>query len=224
MDVNEVFNIFKLALAKNNQQGYATRENFYQAINQGQRGYLDYLLGEYQKYQVQRPIAVVEFGMNARIRQSLAPLIYGTILNPNAGTGIAPFPNDYEYPDAMWGVYGYYNIKFIQQDRTDPYIHSSIDPIAQNPVYLIQHEGFHFFPETIGLTRLSYVRTPPSIVWGYTLDSNNREVYNPATSQQPIWSETDILQVIVRALEIMGVSLQIGAIVQYANEIKNVGQ
>ncbi len=224
MDVNEVFSVFKLALAKNSQQGYATRENFYSYINQAQRSYLEYLLGEYQKYQVQRPIAVVEFGMNARIRQSLAPLIYGAILNPNAGTGVADFPSDYEYPDAMWGVYGFYNIKFIQQDRLDPYLHSAIDPIVQNPVYLIQHEGFHFFPQDIGMTRLSYVRTPPSIVWGYTLDSNGREVYDPSTSQQPIWSESDILQIIVRALEMAGVSMQISAVVQYSNQIKSTGQ
>ena len=224
VDVNQVYTLWKLCLAKNNQQGYGTRENFQSSINQAQRSYLDYLLGEYQKYQVQRPIAVVEIGMNARIRQSLAPLIYGAILNPNSGTGIAPFPSDHEYPDAMWGVYGYYNIKFIQQDRLDSYIHSSIDPIAENPVYLIQHEGFHFFPQDIGMTRLSYVRTPPSIVWGFSYDQLNREVWNPATSQNPVWGETDMLQIIVRALQIMGVSMQVGAVVQYSQEIKNGGQ
>ena len=91
-------------------------------------------------------------------------------------------------------MYGFYNIKFIQQDRLDSYIHSSIEPIIQNPVYLIQHEGFHFFPENIGSARLSYVRRPPSIVFGYVLDSNGVPAYNPATSQDPVWSDTDILQ------------------------------
>jgi hypothetical protein len=221
VDVNTVFNIWKLALAKNQQEGYGTRENFFLTINQGQRDYLDYLMGEYQKYQVRRPIAIVQFGQNERIRQSLAPLIYGALLNVNPSTGIAPFPSDYEYVDNMWGQYGYYNIKFIQQNRLDPIIHSVIDPIAQNPVFLIQHEGFHFFPQTIGLTTLSYIRTPPSIVWGFTLDSNGREVYDPSTSQDPIWADTDIITVIVRALKIMGISLQVGAVNQYANDVLN---
>ncbi len=92
MDVNAVFILWKLILSKNSQQGYGTRENFQSSINTAQRQYLDYLLGEYQKYQVQRPIAVVEIGMNARIRQSLAPLIYGAILNPNTSTGYCAFP------------------------------------------------------------------------------------------------------------------------------------
>lgn len=219
-----MFQIFKLALAKNLQQGYATRDNFYLSINQGQRGYLDYLMGEYQKYQIHRPIAVVQFGQNQRIRQSVAPLIYGAILNINAGSGIADFPNDYEYVDNMWGIYGYYNIRFIQQDRLDSYIHSEIDPIQENPVYLIQHEGFHFFPQDMQSARLSYIRTPPSIVWGYTLDSNGREVYDPLTSQQPIWADTDCMQIIVRALQIMGTSLQLEVVNQYASEVKNIGQ
>lgn len=224
MNVDQVFQIWKGILAKNQQQGYGTRENFYLYINQAQRGYLDYLMGQYQEYQIKRPISVVQFNQNLRIRQSVAPLIYGAILNINPGTGIGDFPNDYEFVDNMWGVYGYYNIKFIQQDRLDSYIHSEIDPIQQNPVYLIQHEGFHFFPQDIGMSKLSYVRTPPSIVWGYTLDSNGREVYDPSTSQDPIWAETDIMAIIARALEYQGISIQVGAVVQFANEVKMKGQ
>ena len=227
MSVDQLYQLWLFALDKNLQQGYASPNDFYICINQAQRSYEDYLLGEYQRYQIQRPIAVVEFGQNERIRDSLAPLIYGTVLPINSTTGIAPFPSDYEYVDAMWGVYGFYNIRFIQQDRQDSYIHSQIDPIAENPVYLIQHEGFRFFPERPfgeNQARMSYVRNAPSIVWGYTEDSNGIPVYNPATSQQPVWSETDCLQVLARALMIAGVNLQFNAVVQYANDIKNNGQ
>lgn len=222
--MNECYRVMLYAVAKNNQQGYLSPDDFNLCINQGQRMYLDYLLGEYQKYQVRRPIAVVEFGQNERIRDSVVPLIYGTDLFPNTTTGIAPFPSDYEYPDNMWGLYGFYNIKFVQQDRLDSYIHSSIDPIVENPVYLLQHEGFHFFPENIGSARLSYVRKPPSIVWGWLPDGNGVPVYNPLTSQDPIWSDTDIMQVIMRALQLVGVNLQIGVVIQYTNEVKNGGQ
>jgi len=217
----------KLALSKNIQQGYLSPQDFYTSINQAQRSYLDYLLGEYQRYQIQRPIAVVEFGQNERIRDSVAPLIYSAILPINSLTGIAPRPSDYEYVDAMWSVYGYYNIRFIQQDRQDAFVHSEIDPVVTNPVYLIRHEGFHFFPDRPygeNQAKMSYVRNPPSIVWGYTEDSNGLPVWNPATSQDPVWSETDMLQIIVRALVIEGVSMQVGAVLQYSQEIKNAGQ
>lgn len=227
MTVNDVYDIMKDAVAKNIQQGYLPPAQFNSVINQGQRGYLDYLKGEYQQYQVQRPISVVEFGQNEMIRQSLAPLIYGAILPITPTTGISPFPSDHEYADNMWSIYGSYNIKFIQQDRQDSYIHSSIDPIATNPVYLIQHEGFHFFPDRPygeNQARMSYIRTPPSIVWAYVEDGNGLPVYDPFNSQQPVWAETDMLQIIVRALQLVGVSLQFPIVLQYSNEIKQRGQ
>lgn len=224
MNVNQVYQVMSFIVAKNLQQGYLSPSDFYTVINQAQRSYLDYLLGEYQKYQPTRPIAVVEFGQTERVRQSLAPLIYGTVLSPDSVTGVAGFPSDYEEVDNMWGVYGWYNIRFIQQPRLQSFYRSTIDPIAENPVYLIKHEGFQFFPENIGQTRLSYVRTPPSIVWGYILDSNGIPVYDPTTSQDPVWSETDIYQIIVRALAMLGVSMQFSAVSQYAQEIKHNGQ
>lgn len=224
MNANETYVIMLYATAKNKSNGYLSPDDFNIVINTAQRSYLDYLLGEYQKYQIRRPISVVEFGQNERIRDSLAPLIYGTVLFPFVYNGIAPFPNDYEYIDAMWSQYGLYNIRFAQQDRLDSYVHSTIDPVAANPVYLIQHEGFHFYPETIGAAKMSYVRKPPSIIWGEGRDSNNRPVWNPMTSQNPVWSDTDMYQIIVRALALVGVNLQLNVLIGYSNDIKNGGQ
>lgn len=221
-----MYQIYLYALDKNQQQGYASPSDFYTCINQAQRSYLDFLLGEYQKYQLRRPIAVVEFGQNERIADSVSPLIYKTIL-PISGTGVASRPSDYEYMDAMFSVYGNYNIRFAQEDRLASFVDSEIDPISSNPVYLIYHEGFKFYPDRPygeNQARLSYVRNPPSIVWGYTLDSNGIPVYNPATSQDPVWSETDAYQIIVRALALAGVNLQFGTVLQYSNDIKNNGQ
>lgn len=224
MTADEIYKIILFATAKNKQQGYVSPADFNSVLMPvAQRSYLDFLLGEYQKYRIGRPIAVVEIGQNERIRQSLSPLIYGAILPINSTTGIASFPSDYEYPDAMWGLYGFYNIRFIQQDRQDAFLHSAIDPIATNPVYLIKHEGFQFYPENMGGARMSYVRTPPSIVWAYQLDSNGRPIYDPFNSQQPVWGDTDMMNIIVRALQLIGVNLQLGVVIQYAQEIKNGG-
>ena len=227
MDVNRCYSIMKLAVAKNLEQGYLSPEDFFTSINTAQQQYLDYLLGRYQSYQLKRPISVVEFGQNERIRDSISPLIYNAILPINSTTGIASRPSDYEYTDAVWGVYGNYNIKFVQQDRLDSYIHSDIDPVASNPVYLIRQEGFQFYPDRPygeNQAKMSYVRTPPSIVWGYTTDSNGIPRYNPATSQDPVWSDTDMMEVIARALLLEGVSLQIGQVSQYADSLKQGGQ
>lgn len=222
MDANTPYRIIEYA-ANKNQQGDITPDEYNLIINQAQRGYLDYLLGEYQKYQIKRPISVVEFGQNQRIRQSISPLIYGAVLSPFVYNGVAPFPSDYEYNDAMWTLYGLYKIRFVQQDRLDDYYHSTIDPVVTNPIYLINHEGFQFYPENIGAAKMSYVRTPPTIKWAYT-NINGRPVYDPVNSIAPVWAETDMMQIIVRALQLVGINLQLGVVSQYANEIKNGGQ
>ena len=224
MNVNTVYEIWKLGLSKNLQQGYASPSDFYLCINQGQRSYMDYLKGEYQRFQIQRPIAVVQFGQNESIRTSLAPLVYGAILPIYNNTGISPFPNDFEEVDNMWTLYGMYDIRFVQQPRLANFKRSTIDPIADNPVYLIKHEGFQFYPEDLGWANLSYYRTPPSIVWGWVEDSNGTAVYDPTTSQDPVWSETDIYQILVRAWALAGVSMQYATVIQYANEVKERGQ
>ncbi len=224
MNSNEVYELMKYICGKNSQQGYLSADDFHSSINAAQREYLDYLIGEYQKYQVGRPIAVVETSNKEKVRNSLAPLIYNRILSPNTTTGIAPFPDDYEISDAMWTIYGYYNIRFISQPRLSSFYNSVIDPIVTNPVYLLQHEGFQFFPPDVGQARLSYVRNPPSIVWGFNYDSNGIPVWNPATSQNPVWGTTDMMNVIVRALRIIGVNLDSNSVSQFATEIKTIGQ
>ena len=225
MNVNQVYEIIKYAAGKNLQQGYVSPEDFNNKLMpMAQDGYLDYLLGEYQKFQIQRPIAPVQFGQSERIRQSIAPLIYNIQLFPNTTTGISPFPSDYEEVDNMWSLYGLYNIRFIQQPRANSFYRSSIDPIQLNPVYMLRQEGFQFLPLDIGGASMSYVRKPPPIHWGYTQVGDDEPVYDPLTSQDPIWSETDIMQIIVRALSLVGVNLQFNVLLGYAQEIKDKGQ
>lgn len=223
MDVNQVYLIIQFAVEKN-QNGYVSPDDFNNVLMPtAQRNYLDYLVGEYQKYQAGRPIAVVEIGQNQKLRESVAPLIYNILLTPNTTTGISAVPSDWEMTDAMWGVYNFSRIRFAQQDQLDSYYNSVIDPIATNPIYLIKHEGFQFYPENIGFAKLSYVRTPPSIIWDYT-EINGEPVYNPATSVNPVWSDIDMYNIIVRALMLVGVSLQLGTVMQYAQTIKEGGQ
>lgn len=223
MNSNQVYELMQYAVAKNIQQGYLSPQDFYTSINTAQQQYLDELLGEYQRYRENRPIPVVQFGNNERVRNSIAPLIYNITLSVFP-YGTAGYPSDYEYVDAMWGQYGNYNIRFAQQSQLDSFLHSDIDPIADNPIYLLQHEGFHFYPETIGVAKMAYVRTPPSIVWGYLTDSNGNAVWNPATSQNPVWGDTDMMNIISRALQLVGVSLQYNTLMQYSEQIKRGGQ
>jgi hypothetical protein len=225
--VDTVYLIWLEALAKNKQQGYASPDQFNLLINQGQRSYSSFLLGSLQTYTPGRPISKVELGQNSVVRQRLSPTIYGYNLNID-GTGFAPYPGDYLQTDAMWSIYGYRRIRYAPQERMYSIYGSKIDPISNNPIYDFIDTGFSFYPSNpFNLTqaRLSYVRNPPDMVWGYTDDPiTGLPVYSAARSTQPVWDDASILEIIVRALAIIGVSLQLGVVIQYAESIKDKGQ
>lgn len=225
MNVNDVYELIKY-IANKNQQGYISPSQFNLIINQAQTSYISWLLGSFQQYQAGRPIAKVELGQNSVVRQRLSPAIYNYILNLD-NNGQAPYPSDYIQTDAMWTIYGLKRIRYTEQDALYSVFNSVIDPVNNtNPIYLIENTGFQFYPTNLiyGQARMSYVRNPSAIVWGYTLDGNNRPVYNAATSVDPIWDDTSMLDIIVRALKMVGVNLQSGAVIQYANEVQNLGQ
>ena len=96
--------------------------------------------------------------------------------------------------------------------------------LFRSPVYLIENEGFRFFPNDLGQAKMSYVINPPDMVWGYTLDVNGVPVYDPATSVQPLWGDASIMEIIVRALRIIGVNLDYNAVSAYAVQVENQGQ
>ena len=222
MTVDEVYSLIDY-IANKNQQGYISPDDFHNIINQAQRSYAAFLLGRFQQYAPGRPIANVELGQNSIVRQRLAPIIYGYNLNINSD-GFSGYPSDYIQTDAMWSIYGYQRIRYADQHKFSSIYNSVIDPIRTNPIYVLEDTGFRFFPTTTANAKLHYVKDPPNIVWGYTLDSNGTPVYDSAGSVQPVWDDIAIFEIIARALQMVGINLQSNAIVQYANEIKTTGQ
>lgn len=221
MDVNEIYQLIQY-ISNKNQQGYITPSQFNTVINQAQKSYTSYLLGSFQQYTPGRPVARVQLGQNSVLRQRLAPIITqgSLVIDP---TGFSPYPGDYLQTDAMRTT-TFQRIRFVQQDSLYSYYNSAIDPVATNPIYLIEDAGFRFYPISLGSAEISYVSDPPDMIWGYTLDANNRPVYDALTSTQPVWDVASILDIISRALAMIGVNLQAGMISQYAQEIKVNGQ
>ena len=222
MTVNDMYEIEQYIVNKN-QNGYLSPDEFNLINRQAQYSYLNYLLGQFQQYQAQRPMPRVQYSENQRTRQSLTPLIYGYNLNVDVN-GRSPYPGDYQQTDAMWTLYGLQKIKYVEQNFVSSYFISTINPIATNPIYLIEDGGFKFYPLTLGNAKLNYVRTPPDIIWGYDLGINGLPIYNPSKSQDPVWYDTDIFEIIVRALKIVSVNLQAAQVSSLAQDIIKGGQ
>lgn len=223
MTIDEVYQLVLYSTAKNASQGYVSPDDFNLTINQAQQSYVAYLLGSFQQYMPGRSVARVEFGQNTIVRTRLAPIIYWYDLSVDPD-GFTYYPGDYLQTDAMFSIYGYNRIRAVQQDSLYSFYNSVIDPIATNPIYILEDLGFRFFPENIGQVKLSYVRNPPQLYWAYTLDPNGVPQYDAANSSPVVWDDASILEIIVRALAIIGVNLQLNVVEQYSMAIKNQGQ
>jgi hypothetical protein len=231
MNVNDMYRICQFAINKA-QNGYLTPAEFNLVINQAQISYQDYLLGEFQQYQYGRPQARVNYSQNENIRQRLTPLITEATLTINSTTGESPYPADYIQVDAVV-TNDFKRVRFVPQDSLYSYYNSEIDPVVTNPIYLIEPNKFQFYPKTLGSAILTYVKNAPDIVWAYTTVSG-RPVYAPTQTGagvtpttgtvQPVWDDVDLLEIITRALKLIGLNLQDGMVSQYANQITQTGQ
>lgn len=231
MNVNDMYQICQFAINKA-QNGYLTPSEFNLIINQAQVSYQDYLLGEFQQYQYGRPQARINYSQNENIRQRLTPLLATSALAVNSGTGAITYPADYVQADSLL-TSTLQRVRYTQQDSLYSYYNSTIDPVATNPIYMITSTGFQFYPITIGTVTLNYIKEAPSIVWAYTTVSG-RPVYaatqtgvgvTPTTGTvQPVWADVDLLEIIARALKLIGLNLQDGQLEQYANQVTQQGQ
>jgi hypothetical protein len=231
MNVNDMYRICQFAVNKA-QNGYLSPSDFNLVINQAQTSYQDYLLGEFQQYQYGRPQARINYSQNENIRQRLTPLLTESTLTINGTTGESPYPADYVQVDSIITT-DFKRVRFVQQDSLYSYYNSEIDPIATNPIYLIEPNKFQFYPKTLGSAILTYVKNAPDIVWAYTTVSG-RPVYAPTQTGvgvtpttgtvQPVWDDVDLLEIITRALKLIGLNLQDGVVVQYANQVTQTGQ
>lgn len=230
MTVDEAYKLI-LFIVKKSQQGYVKPTDFNTSINAAQKQYQSWLLGSFQQYTPGRPVARVELGNNRTVRQRLAPVIYGFTLHIDP-TGYSPYPGDYLQPDAMWSIYGasiysHKRIRYAQQNQLDSYYNSVIDKVEDNPIYLIEDDGFQFYPENQYEARLHYVKDAPEIRWGYTMTvpgPNGRPIFDSSTSINPVWDDAACMDIIGRCLRMIGVNLQDGIVSQYAQELKNTGQ
>jgi hypothetical protein len=227
MNVNDLYELFLFIINKS-LGGTLTQDEFNTIINRSQVSFLNYLLGQFVSYQYGKPLSRVQFGMNEIVRQRITPLIDTPIPLTIDATGLAPYPTDFEQVDAVY-TSTMDRVRFVPQHKLYSYLSSVIDPVATNPIFLIENDGFRFYPNTnfnsLGLTgvTLSYVHTPPAIVWNSTPDGQGRPQYDAGTSVDPVWYQVDWMELVSRGLAMVGVNLQANEISQYAQQIKTQG-
>ena len=117
-----------------------------------------------------------------------------------------------------------YPVRFVAEDRISSFIGNAIDaPTNTEPIYYEIGSMYRFYPSTLGTANLTYIRVPMTLKWSYY----GNLIWDPATSVPAggalEWGDTDIYEIIYRAVGIIGINLKDGDLMRAAQLVKNDG-
>ena len=117
----------------------------------------------------------------------------------------------------------YYSVKMTNEDELADKLNSQINPpTVTAPVGIMyQRRSIQLFPSnTIYTGFVHYMRRPVKPVYGYSVVGGRSIVYDPASSVQLEWKDTDINFILLKALSSIGINLSDQEVSQFA-EVKS---
>lgn len=199
-------------LINKNQAGGIGNEKFERLWNGEQNAYQNDLLGPFQARNNTKTGLNTGLIENETILQKLSPFIKPISISIVSGN--VSKPDDFAFRLAF-RINGkdVYKINYNQIATVNA---SVIDPpsIPNDRYYFVEYEGYYYvLPHTlpsvaITAADLDYVSSPPNIRWGFTYDSEGRQIYNAGTSVQPIWDNISCMEITKRVLKSAGVTFK----------------
>lgn len=112
----------------------------------------------------------------------------------------------------------YSSVKLYNEDELPDVLNSQTDPITiTNPAgEQIAPKTFRLYPEYAYNGNVSYFTRPVKPVFGYTVISGRIIVYNPNTSTQLQWRDSEIQTIIIKSLQCLGINLSAGDVQSWA--------
>ena len=216
---------FALKLIKKNQAGGLTSTEFQYHWNDAQATYQDDLLGRFQLRNNGKEGNNTGLIENDTILQKLSPFTKLLLLNVNAITGQASKPADFIYELGM--RVGNNEVVSVTKDQLPSVLGSVIDPpsTTDGKYYVTEYEGYYqFYPSASYVVNLDYICTPTDVVWGFTFDVDNRQVYDSATSVQPAWDSNSCREITKRMLTNLGVSFKDADFATFGKSVQVTGE
>lgn len=213
--VNDIYNYTKF-LTNKNQAGGISSTDLFNAWNGEQAMLHQDVVGRWQK-QSNTKTGIMSGLVEDEVTISmLAPFIIPATIPVAGAMGFKP--TDYIYGIAL-RINGA-KVFSVTHDTIYAVNDDVIDPpsIPDNRYYYTEYlTYFLFMPPGVTTFDLDYVAETNDISWGFTLDADNREVYNPATSVQPKWNKNTVIEITRRTMKSFGLHFD-------SREFENFGQ
>lgn len=152
-----------------------------------------------------------------KVDVDLRPLVYGPVSIPINTSGNFNYPDGFIWPDAFHRT-DFTPITEVESDEYPHVKHSTFEsPTSDYPVLIFRNPYGFIDPYNIGNFSMSYVKTPPDPIWGYS-ESSGVAVYNPAASQDfTVNPYTNAhLEIVLIMLQKVGINLDLPTLTQYA--------
>jgi hypothetical protein len=204
-------------LTNKNQAGGISSTDLFNAWNGEQAMLHQDLVGRWQKQNNTKTGVMSGLIEDEVTISALSPFIVPLTGVAIAG-GIAAKPANYIYGVAL--RINSQKVFSVSHDMIWAVNEDVIDPpsIAANSYYYTEYLNyFSFLPAIVTAFDLDYVAETTDIVWGFTLDANKRQVYDPATSVQPLWNKNTTIEITRRTLKSFGLHFD-------SREFENFGE
>jgi len=222
LSVNDIYQ-FALSLIKKNQAGGLKSTDFARHWNDAQATYQDDLLGRFQAKNTGKEAANTGLIQNETILTKLSPFITPVTLVIAAGQSTKP--TDFIYTMAL----RINNVKVFKVDHDAIWamLEDVIDPasVSDDSYYYVEYQNYYkFYPNTVTSAELDYVATPTDVVWGFTLDADDRQVYSAGTSVQPQWDNNSCREITKRMLTNLGVGFKDADFANFGSKVQSMGE
>lgn len=221
MTIDQAIRLVRFCLNKD-QNGYVEGDQFNLLAPIAQLSVLNDRIGNIKKYQVSHPVPEVGFSISQKSREEIRPLMTKPTTTA-VSSGIAAYPAGWLYYNTIQTAAGK-QVKEVTEDQILELNNSAImPPNTMFPKFVMHSDGIYVYPASITSIKISYVRKPATPIWAFTI-SNNEEVYDAGNSQDFELAETTHLEIVTIILQLMGLSINLLQVTQFAAAMEAQGK
>lgn len=206
IDINELYNLVLDFPSKNAGQ-YFSPDEFNRYVNMASIELFDTLIGKKNN-----PTSV--YGRNRTTDARLKP--FRVVANIPLVSGVGSLPTNWEKTDALHTTGAIpIPVRQIDEDRFARIFDNPLDsPIAEDPIYIENSTDIQVYPNTITAVTIRYLKRPSLAVWGYT-STGRRPIYDPNSSTNLEWNDSEKFEILTRVLNYFGVSMKDSGLINY---------
>jgi len=221
MTIDKVYKIVSYLVDKY-QGTYLSPDDFNMVINMAQNQYLSFLTDDTGGPN-RNPKNPVGMSTSAIIADTLSGFLIESTLTITSQ--IASKPANLYKTVAIRTVDDDYAVRYVSEDKVSSFVGNAIDaPSNTEPIYYEIGANYKFYPSTLPTAKLSYIRNPSELKWDYTGALEYRPSTSlPANDADLEWADTDVYEIIYRAIGIIGINLKDGDLMRASQLVKNDG-